>query len=94
MAVVDEKMFLDGDKIVHRKTHDYNHMLKRAERMRDHGGKFGESQMIGTIDMDLLAQLMKERGISWDDHEAKKELVMLILNSRDFSKLRVYQGRI
>lgn len=96
MATIAEQFHYDHetDRVVHQKTHDWNPMLQRAEMYRQHGGQMGESQMLGTIDMDLLAQVMKERGVSWDDEEARDEIVMMMLKSRDFSKLRVYEGNI
>jgi hypothetical protein len=50
--------------------------------------------MVGTIDLDLLASVMKERGVKWEDKEARNDIVMMMLKSRDFSKLRVYEGNI
>lgn len=92
MAVVDEQLYIKDDQVVHRKTHDWNPLLKEAEMMREHGGKFGESQCLGVIDMDLLGLALKQRGVKWDDEEARNQVVMEILRSPDYSKLRVYQG--
>ena len=96
MATIAEKLHYDheNDRVVHQKVHDYTQNLQRAEKMRQHGGKFGESQMVGTIDLDLLASVMKERGVRWDDKEARNDIVMMMLKSRDFSKLRVYEGNL
>ena len=92
MAITQEKFYHKDDKIVHQKTHDWNAMLKEAEMMREHGGKFGESQCLGVIDMDLLSLALKQRGVKWDDEEARNQVVMEMLRSPDYSKLRVYQG--
>ena len=91
MAKIYEEWIDDGDKIIHKKTHDWNPMLDQAEAYRQNGNEsFGESKLIGVIDAALLGEWLKEAGVAWDDHHAKAEIVKRKMLSGDFNKLRVW----
>jgi|TARA_B110000240_G_C13220803_1_gene334547 hypothetical protein len=91
MAKISEEWIDDGDKIIHKKTHDWNPSLEYAKALREHGNEsFGESKLIGVIDAALLGEWLKEAGVAWDDHHAKAEVVKRKMLSGDFDKLRVW----
>lgn len=92
---IAEQMYLDHDsgKIIHKKTHDFTHAIKYAKANKDiNSGKLGESRLVGTLPVDLVAMWLKEAGISWDDHEAKADLIKKKMLSGEFDKLRVWEG--
>jgi hypothetical protein len=55
-------------------------------------GQTGESRLVGTIPMHIVAEWMKEAGLSWDDNEAKKDVIKRKMLSGDFDKFRVWKG--
>lgn len=92
MAKVGEEFITEGDRIVHKKRHDWNDMLKRNEMLRQNGnGKFGDSVLIGSIDADLVGIWLKEAGISWDD-PARDDVIKRKMLSGEYDKLRVWKG--
>ena len=83
----------EGDKLIVKKTHDYTPELKYARVLRDAGKQaMGESRLIGTIPASLVNEWLKEAGVSWDDTEARQEVVKRKILSGEFDKFRVWEG--
>lgn len=81
------------DRVVVKKTHDFSDSIKRAQIAREQGiGVTGDNRYVGTVDLDMVAQWCKEAGVSWDDVEARKDVVKRKLLSGEFDKLRVWRG--
>ena len=79
--------------IIVQKTHDNDVHLEKARMLREAGvGQTGESRLVGTIPMHIVAEWMKEAGLSWDDNEAKKDVIKRKMLSGDFDKFRVWKG--
>ena len=81
------------NKIVIQKTHDMNPELHRAQMLRDAGaGQSGESRLVGTIPLHLIAEWCKEAGVKWDDVQARQEVMKRKILSGEFDKFRVWKG--
>jgi hypothetical protein len=95
MKIGEEIGYHEGSgQIVVKRTFDHSYELERAAQLRQQGlGQKGESRMVGTIPLDLMAQWCKEAGVKWDDIEARKQVVKRKIMSGDFDKLRVWKGR-
>jgi hypothetical protein len=79
--------------IIVQKTYDNDVHLEKARMLREAGvGQTGESRLVGTIPMHIVAEWMKEAGLSWDDNEAKKDVIKRKMLSGDFDKFRVWKG--
>jgi hypothetical protein len=82
------------DKLIVKKTFDMTPELRRAELLRSAGlGQKGESRLVGTIPLNLIAEWCKEAGVKWDDIEARKAVVKRKILSGEFDKFRVWTGR-
>lgn len=90
---IGERFIREGDKIVHHKVHDFTAAEHRARVLRDAGKhEFGESKLIGTIDLDMVAMWLKEAGVEWSDTQARAEVIKRKMLSGDFDKFRVWGG--
>lgn len=92
---IGEKFHFDDQtkKIVHQKVHDFTHAEKYAKAAtQTTGGIAGESRLIGTIPRALVTEWLKEAGVSWDDTEARQQVVKRKILSGDFDKFRVWKG--
>jgi hypothetical protein len=92
---IAEKLHYDhaDNKLVVQKTHDLNPEMHRAQMLRESGkGMTGESRLVGTIPLNLIAEWCKEAGVKWDDIEARKQIVKRKILSGDFDKFRVWKG--
>jgi len=79
--------------IIVQKTYDNDVHIDKARMLREAGvGQTGESRLVGTIPMHIVAEWMKEAGLSWDDNEAKKDVIKRKMLSGDFDKFRVWKG--
>jgi len=79
--------------IIVQKTYDNDVHIEKAKMLREAGvGQTGESRLVGTIPMHIVAEWMKEAGLSWDDNEAKKDVIKRKMLSGDFDKFRVWKG--
>ena len=91
--LISERFELDGEKLVHQRTHDFTPVLDRAALLRSEGyTTFSESWHVGTIPMALVTEWLTEAGVSWDDHAARQEVIKRKLLDGEFSKLRVHEG--
>ena len=79
--------------IIVQKTYDNDVHIEKARMLREAGvGQTGESRLVATIPMHIVAEWMKEAGLSWDDNEAKKDVIKRKMLSGDFDKFRVWKG--
>lgn len=89
---IGEEWIREGDKLIHKKTHDFTPAIHRAKILRDAGKQsMGESKLVGTIPLALINEWLKEAGIKWDD-PARDDIIKRKILSGDFDKLRVWQG--
>jgi hypothetical protein len=91
---IGEKVHFDGsDKFVIQSTYDDNPYLDQAKILRDSGaGQSGDNRLVARLPMHIVSMWLKEAGIRWDDHEAKKQLIRKKLLSGEFDKFRVWEG--
>ena len=93
MAKISEIIDFEHDHMVIKKKHDVSQSLRDALAAKDAGiGMSGENRLVGFLDGAVLAQWLKEAGVSWSDTEAAKEVVKRKMMSGEFSKLRVWEG--
>jgi len=94
MAKIGESYKFEDDKLIIKKTHDANEMLKDVEHAKQHSdNSFGSDyKHVGNVDMALLGVWLKEAGVSWSDTGAVKEVLKRKLMSNEFAKLRVWEG--
>ncbi len=91
---IGEKVHFDGsDKFVIETIHDNTPYLEQAKIIRDAGaGIKGDNKLVGRIPMHMVSQWLKEAGIKWDDHEAKKNLIRTKMLSGEFDAFRIWKG--
>tara|TARA_R110000796_G_scaffold28405_2_gene77735 strand:+ start:690 stop:977 length:288 start_codon:yes stop_codon:yes gene_type:complete len=91
---INEKVHFDGsDKFVIQTTHSNTPYIEQAKIIRDSGaGVTGDNKLVGRIPMHLVNAWLKEAGIKWSDHEAKKDLIRKKMLSGEFDALRVWKG--
>lgn len=93
MAKISEKIDFEHDHMVIKKKHDVSQSLRDVQKAKDAGiGMSGENRLVGFLDGAVLAQWLKEAGVSWSDTEAAKEVVKRKMMSGEFSKFRVWEG--
>lgn len=90
---IGERFEVDGDKLVHIRTHDFEPALEQAAALRSAGMTgFSENWLVGTIPAALLAQWVQEAGVTMDDTGAVQEILHRKLLDGEFSKFRVHEG--
>lgn len=88
-----ERLFWDGDKIVHHRQFENAPYLEQAEQLRKAGaGMTGESRLVGRVPMHLISEWLKEAGVSWDDRQGRQDVIKRKMLSGEFDRLRVWQG--
>ncbi len=93
MAKISEIIDFEHDHMVIKKKHDVSQALTDVQKAKDAGiGMSGENRLVGFLDGAVLAQWLKEAGVSWSDTEAAKEVVKRKMMSGEFSKFRVWEG--
>ena len=93
MPKVSEIIDFEHDHMVIKKKHDVSQALNDVQKAKDAGiGMSGENRLVGFLDGAVLAQWLKEAGVSWSDTEAAKEVVKRKTMSGEFSKFRVWDG--
>ena len=93
---IGEKVHVDENKqqIVVENIYSNQPYLDRVEEIRKRGlGQDGESRLAGSIPIHLLKEVCDKLGVKWDDIEARKDVVIKMLLSGDFDKLRVWKGK-
>ena len=93
MPKVSEIIDFEHDHMVIKKKHDVSQALNDVQKAKDAGiGMSGENRLVGFLDGAMLAQWLKEAGVSWSDTEAAKEVVKRKMMSGEFAKMRVWEG--
>jgi len=93
-SIVKEDVFFDDDNLVVKRTINADTMLRDAEYARqvtpnDIGS---DHKLVGTVDVALVHEWLKEAGVSWSDTHAVQEVIKKKLLDGTFSKLRVWEG--
>jgi len=92
---MSERFFSDGGKIIHHRVIDPNPALDQAAALRSAGVMgFSENVLVGRVPMAMVTAWLKEAGVSWDDHAAMQEVLDRKLKDGDFSRFRVWEGRV
>lgn len=63
-------------------------LLKQAETP-----KLSENRHVGRVPFHIIEQWVKEAGVSFDNYEAVREVIDRKLQSGEFNKLRIWEGR-
>jgi len=94
MKIGEQVLFDHSDnKVVVKKTHDISPEMHRAQMLREAGcGQTGESRLVGSIPVNLIAEWCKEAGVKWSDTAARAEVVKRKILSGEFDKFRVWKG--
>ena len=93
MAKISEIIDFEHDHMVIKKKHDVSQALNDVQKAKDAGiGMSGENRLVGFLDGAVLAQWLKEAGVSWSDTEAAKEVDKRKMMSGEFAKMRVWEG--
>jgi hypothetical protein len=91
---LSETALFDDDRLIIKQTHDAQPYLDRAAMLRSQGATtFGEGWHVGTVPGFLLDAWLQEAGLTMDQTEEVEALLMRKLQSGEFSKLRVHEGR-
>ena len=92
--LIKEKIIPTEKGIEIHKQYDNNVYLDEIRQIRDQGvGMTGENRLVGRLPVHLVAQWMKEAGLSWSDTEAKKDLIHKKMLSGEFDAFRVWKGK-
>jgi CRISPR/Cas system-associated protein Csx1 len=91
---ISEKIIFEGDDIIVKRTYDADQMIKDTEYGRHFAeNKFGSDyKYLGNIDMNLVANWLKEAGVQWHDTHAVNEVINRKLMDGEFNKLRAWEG--
>ena len=97
MSKIDEKILYDNveDKLIVKRTYDDQAELDRVEEISKTAGvnKFGSDyKFVGSIPTHLIAQWLKEAGISWDD-PARADVIKKKMLSGEFDRLKAWKGK-
>ena len=91
---IKDRFFEQDDEIVRERVFDATPFMEDAKTIRDAtGGRFGESVHIGRVPLAMVTEWLKEAGVSWDD-PAAQHIILAKMQERDFSKFRVWEGRV
>lgn len=89
-----ERFFDQDGKLIHHRVMDVEPALDRVKAIKDAGVRgFSENRFVGSIPLFIVDRWLKEAGVKWDDHEGMREVVDRKLQSGEFSKFRVWEGR-
>ena len=92
MSLIKETVKSEGDNLIIKKTHDFTPVLRQMEDLRRKGVKDMEggtdNRFIGRIPLALISAWCKEAGVSWDDTQARADVVKRKILSGDFDKFR------
>ena len=97
MAKIKEEILYDNqyDKIIVKKSYDDQAELDRVAQIRKDSGinKFGSDyKFVGSVPTHLIAEWLKEAGISWDD-PARADVIKKKMLSGEFDRLRAWKGK-
>lgn len=90
---IAEQVELDGTKLRIKQTHDVQSTLGRARRLRESAdAQRGENRLVASVPMELVQAWLDEAGVTWDQTEARQEILHRKLLDGEFNKFRVWQG--
>ena len=97
MAKIKEEILYDNqfDKIIVKKSYDDQAELDRVAQIRKDSGinKFGSDyKFVGSVPTHLIAEWLKEAGISWDD-PARADVIKKKMLSGEFDRLKAWKGK-
>ena len=97
MAKIKEEILYDNqfDKIIVKKSYDDQAELDRVAQIRKDSGinKFGSDyKFVGSVPTHLIAEWLKEAGISWDD-PALADVIKKKMLSGEFDRLKAWKGK-
>ena len=97
MPKIDEKILYDNveDKIIVKRTYDDQAELDRVAQIRKDSGinSFGSDyKFVGSVPTHLIAEWLKEAGISWDD-PARADVIKKKMLSGEFDRLKAWKGK-
>jgi hypothetical protein len=91
--LIKETITPTGTGIEIKKTFDNNIYIEQAKAIRDQGlGQTGESRLVGRIPIHMVAQWIKEAGLSWSDKAATQDLIRKKMLSGEFDAFRIWKG--
>ena len=98
MPKIDEKILYDNveDKLIVKRTYDDQAELDRVAQIRKDSGinKFGSDyKFVGSVPTHLIAEWLKEAGVSWHDTHAAGEVIKAKMMSGEFDRLRAWKGK-
>jgi hypothetical protein len=98
MPKIDEKILYDNveDKLIVKRTYDDQAELDRVAEIRKDSGinSFGSDyKFVGSVPTHLIAEWLKEAGVSWDDSHAAGEVIKRKMMSGEFDRLRAWKGK-
>lgn len=92
---IGEAYGVDGRNLITRETYDPNPYLRRAAALRDKGQHWDKNvNHVATFPMFLIKIWMKERGISWQDREGMKKMLMDKAKDGEWAKLLATSKRL
>ena len=84
-----------GDKLIIERTQDVSPVLQQIKLERETIKEVpGLGFKVGTIPGIIIEQYMKEHGVSYRDFIADDTHIHRIMNNPDYSRFRVWEGRI
>lgn len=84
----------DRDTFHIKETFDAQAALDQAAALRSADAThMGESRLVAEVPMWLVEMWMKEAGVAHNDNAARQEVLNRKLQSGEFSKFRVWDGR-
>lgn len=93
MTKLNEKITFDADgKMIVHQQHDFHSVAEKAKALKSAGvdGLGKENKLLGVLPMKLIYEAAKARGVDHQDQAAMKDLILSMLNDRDFSQFRVW----
>ena len=91
MKKIAQKVETDGQTLQINQTHSAQPALDRARRLRETDQR-GENRLVASVPMEMVQVWLDEAGVTWDNTEARQEILQRKLLSGEFSKFRVWQG--
>ena len=98
MAKIKEELLYDNqyDKLIVKKTYDNTHEIERVNQVKKNQSinTFGSDyKLVGSVPIQLITEWLKEAGVSWDDHDARGEVIKKKMMSGEFDRLRAWKGK-
>ena len=86
---IGERIILNDKGMIVQKTHDATPVLNHVAKVREIGRTpTSDSEYVGSVPAAMVYEEARKKGVRLDDAPAMKELLMGLLNNRDYSKFR------